>query len=107
MGDSEFPDPRPYRQIADRFRQQIIDGVLRPGDALPSIADIRRDSGHSRQTVSKAMRLLADEGLVFQTPGHPYCVTGNASALGTTTTAPSRPQVTDESPARHQPADHR
>ncbi len=57
-GQPGFPDPRPYRQIADRFRQQITQGTLRPGDPLPSIASIRRESGHSRHTVSKAMHLL-------------------------------------------------
>lgn len=76
MGEIEFLDPRPYVRIADKLRQQILDGELAPGDAVPSISDIRRGSGHSRQTVSKAMRLLAGEGLIFQTPGHPYCVTG-------------------------------
>ncbi len=75
-GETGFPDPRPYRQIADRFRQQITQGTLRPGDPLPSIASIRRESGHSRHTVSKAMHLLVSENLIFQTPGHPYCVVG-------------------------------
>jgi DNA-binding GntR family transcriptional regulator len=35
---------------------------------------LRRDYGHSRQTVGKAMRILEGEGLIFRVQGLGYYV---------------------------------
>jgi DNA-binding GntR family transcriptional regulator len=68
-------DPRAYRQIADSFRARIQDGDLKPGDPLPSIRYIQQETGHARQTVGKAMRVLEGEGLIRRIPGLGYFVT--------------------------------
>lgn len=68
------PDPRAYMRLAALLRDQITDGKLVPGEPIPSIAALRRDQGHSRQTAGKAMRLLADEGLIYRVPGLGYYV---------------------------------
>jgi len=74
MDETEFRDPRPFMLIADMLRKQIVDGVLQPGAPLPSITVLSGELGRSRQTITKAMAVLAAEGLIFSTPGHPYCV---------------------------------
>jgi DNA-binding GntR family transcriptional regulator len=61
-------------RLAALLREQITDGKLAPGGRLPSIAALRREQGHSRQTAGKAMRVLADEGLIYRVPGLGYYV---------------------------------
>lgn len=61
-------------RLASFLREQISEGKLAPGGPLPSIAALRRDQGHSRQTASKAMRVLAEEGLIYRVPGLGYYV---------------------------------
>jgi DNA-binding transcriptional MocR family regulator len=58
-----MPDPRAYRRLAALLRDQITGGILAPGAQLPPIGALRRQHGHSRQTVTKAMGVLQEEGL--------------------------------------------
>jgi GntR family transcriptional regulator len=73
------PDPRAYMQLAALIREQIATGELAAGARLPSIAALRRDHRHSRQTVGKAMRILADESLIYRVPGLGYYVSQDAT----------------------------
>ena len=61
-------------RLAALIRGLIADGKLTPGARLPSIAVLRREYRHSRQTVGKAMRVLEDEGLIHRVPGLGYYV---------------------------------
>jgi GntR family transcriptional regulator len=74
------PDPRAYIRLAALIREQIADGRLLPGGQLPSIAALRRQHGHSRQTVGKAMRVLESEGLIYRVPGLGYYVSCDVTA---------------------------
>lgn len=56
-----------YREIERALRARIAD--LRPGDPLPSDAELREEFGVSRMTAREAMHRLADEGLVLRMPG--------------------------------------
>ena len=67
-------------RLAALIRDQIARGKLAPGGPLPSIAALRRDQGHSRQTAGKAMRVLADEGLIYRVPGLGYYISQGATA---------------------------
>ena len=73
------PDPRAYLRLAALIRDQIASGTLAPGGRLPSIAALRRQHGHSRQTVSKAMRILEGEGLIYRVPGLGYYISHAAA----------------------------
>ena len=75
MTEAAQPDPRAYVRLAAIIRQQIAERTLSRGARLPSIAVLRRDHGHSRQTVGKAMHVLEDEGLIYRVPGLGYYVT--------------------------------
>ena len=74
------PDPRAYMRLAALIRDQIASGTLAPGGRLPSIAVLRRQHGHSRQTVGKAMRILEGEGLIYRVPGLGYYISQDAAA---------------------------
>jgi DNA-binding GntR family transcriptional regulator len=80
MMEAAQPDPRAYVRLAAIIRQQISEGTLTRGARLPSIAVLRRDHGHSRQTVGKAMHVLEDEGLIYRVPGLGYYVSATTAA---------------------------
>ena len=67
-------DPRAYVRLAAVVRQQIIDGTLEPNQPAPSITRLSQEHGHARQTCSKALHLLEDEGLLTRIPGLGYYV---------------------------------
>jgi GntR family transcriptional regulator / MocR family aminotransferase len=53
-----------YRQICDRFRNAIGEGVLKPGDRLPSARALTKELGLARGTINTAYSLLAAEGYI-------------------------------------------
>lgn len=53
-----------YTQVADRIRAQIAEGVLRPGEPVPSGAALARASGYSQLTCRKALRTLIKDGVL-------------------------------------------
>jgi DNA-binding GntR family transcriptional regulator len=67
-------DPRLYVRVLLSVREQITDGTLRPGERTPTIGALCWQFGCTRQTVAKALRLLADEGLLVRYPGLGYYV---------------------------------
>ncbi len=54
----------PYYQLAKILRQQIAAGVLRPGDRIPSEAQLCERYKVSPMTARRALTILLDEGLV-------------------------------------------
>jgi len=58
-----------YRQLRDRVVAMILDGVLRQGDALPSVRQVAADFQINPITVSKAYQELVDDGLVEKRRG--------------------------------------
>lgn len=71
-----------YRQLANRLRQQIVDGKIGAGEALPSERDLCDIMGASRVTVRKAIELLIGEGLLSRRQGSGTYVTPRIQALG-------------------------
>lgn len=53
-----------HLQVAGFYRDQILDGRLRPGDRLPSMRDIAETSGVAFPTAQRAIDHLRTEGLV-------------------------------------------
>ena len=53
-----------YQEIARRLEQQILDGQLQPGDALPSERDIMERHGVGRPAVREALLSLQKAGLI-------------------------------------------
>jgi GntR family transcriptional regulator/MocR family aminotransferase len=51
-----------YRQIYERFRTAIEQGVLRPGDRVASARNLASELGLSRSTIETAYNQLAGEG---------------------------------------------
>ena len=55
--------------LAERMERQIADRRLTEGDAFGTIESWRESSGYARATVSEAVRLLVDRGVVRIRPG--------------------------------------
>ena len=53
-----------HKQIAQAIRNQILAGVLRDGQALPSTRKLAQEWDVSVFTISQAMKILAEENLV-------------------------------------------
>ncbi|NVC28812.1 GntR family transcriptional regulator [Vibrio parahaemolyticus] len=58
-----------FRQLADQITQQILQGVWKEGEALPSVRNISADMKINHLTVMKGYQLLVDEGLVEKKRG--------------------------------------
>ncbi|HEY8346206.1 MAG TPA: GntR family transcriptional regulator [Symbiobacteriaceae bacterium] len=58
-----------YAQIKAYLEEQIRQGRLRPGDRVPSEAELAHQFGVSRITSKHALFLLAQEGLIYRIPG--------------------------------------
>src|SRR6267378_5552246 len=68
--DREWNDSQPiYRQLRDRVVAMILDGVLKEGDALPSVRNVAAEYRVNPLTVLKGYQQLVDEGLVEKRRG--------------------------------------
>lgn len=70
-----------YIQLANILRRQIADGLFRPGDQLPSEAQLCRRYQVSPMTVRRSINLLADQDVVSTAQGRGTFV--KALELGT------------------------
>jgi len=68
-----------YRQLKERVVAMMLDGVLKPGDALPSVRQVAAEYQLNPITVSRAYQELADEALVEKRRGLGMYVTEEAS----------------------------
>ena len=67
-----------YRQLKDRIIAMLLDGLLKPGDPLPSVRQIAADFQLNPITVSRAYQELADATLVEKRRGIGMYVTDGA-----------------------------
>lgn len=67
-----------YRQLREKVIGMILDSVLKPGDALPSVRQVAADFQLNPITVSKAYQDLVDDGLVEKRRGIGMYVTDGA-----------------------------
>ena len=80
-----------YRQLADRFRDDIASGVFAPGSRLPSLDQIASDHCVNRLTARKAIGELREEGRVYSVPAQGTYVA--RAADGGSGAAVARPPV--------------
>ncbi|MBT8099870.1 MAG: GntR family transcriptional regulator [Gammaproteobacteria bacterium] len=67
-----------YRQLRDRVVAMILEGVLRDGDALPSVRNVAAEYRLNPLTVLKGYQELVDEALVEKKRGRGMFVTEGA-----------------------------
>jgi len=59
----------PFRQIAAQLRGEITAGRYRPGDRLPTTAQMAAHFGCATATAGSAVRILREESLISSVPG--------------------------------------
>lgn len=64
-----------YTSIAAKIEKQIVSGVLKMGDRLPSVRLISRENGASISTILQAYYVLESKGLIEARPQSGYYVT--------------------------------
>ncbi|BDI30483.1 hypothetical protein CCAX7_25340 [Capsulimonas corticalis] len=62
--------PRKYERLASELRDLIRGGSLKPGDQLPTFAELHLKSGITKPTIIRAHTLLEREGLITRRRGH-------------------------------------
>jgi GntR family transcriptional regulator len=79
--DAKWDDSQPiYRQLRDRVVAMMLEGVLKEGEALPSVRQVAMEYRLNPLTVLKAYQQLADEGLVEKRRGLGMFVAPGVSA---------------------------
>lgn len=58
-----------YQQVKDHVLRQIADGTLAPGARVPSELELVQEFGVARMTVNRALRELAEQGLIVRVAG--------------------------------------
>ncbi|WP_106769789.1 GntR family transcriptional regulator [Paenibacillus faecalis] len=66
-----------YVQIEKQIRQCIMQGMLKPGDPLPSIRQLARNLGISVITTKRAYNELENQGLIDSIVGRGSFVSGS------------------------------
>ena len=58
-----------FKQLMDQIKKAVMDGLLKPGDPLPSIRQLANDLDINHNTVAKAYQLLERDS-VIKTKGY-------------------------------------
>lgn len=66
--DIDDPVP-PFEQLIEQVKAAVTAGVLKPGDALPSIRQLANDLDLNNKTVAKAYQLLTRDSII-ETKGY-------------------------------------
>lgn len=62
----DLDDDRPiYLQLMERIQHDIISGVYKPGDKIPSVRDLALDAAVNPNTMQKALSELERSGLLY------------------------------------------
>ena len=60
----ELDNDRPiYLQLMERIQQDIVSGIYKPGDRLPSVRDLAVEAAVNPNTMQKALSELERSGL--------------------------------------------
>ena len=61
----DYNDHRPvYEQIKENFKRLIVTGVLKEGDAMPSVRELAGMLGINPNTIQRAYKELEQEGFI-------------------------------------------
>jgi GntR family transcriptional regulator/GntR family frlABCD operon transcriptional regulator len=77
--DNKIPH---YRRLYELLRKQIIDGVFKEGDLLPSENDLCSQYNLTRPTVRHALDSLLNEGLIKKHKGKGSIVSNQPKGIG-------------------------
>ena len=63
-------DEKPlYAKVADSIRKDILEGIFKPGDALPTVRELTKTWECTPGTIQRAYHELTQQGLIISRPG--------------------------------------
>ena len=60
---------KPYQLVIDHIKDDILNGVLKPGDRLPGERELAEQLGISRNSVREGLRILENMGVTASRHG--------------------------------------
>ena len=103
--DAKWDESQPiYRQLRDRVVAMMLEGVLKEGEALPSVRQVATEYRLNPLTVLKAYQQLADEGLVEKRRGLGMFVAARCGRRADEGRAAAFPGAGVATHSRHDPA---
>lgn len=66
------------QSLLDAIHEAIATGSFKPGDPLPSVNELSRMSGFSRDTIVKAYNILKQQSVIESTPAKGFYVSGSS-----------------------------
>lgn len=72
----EKPGYTKIQSLLESINEAVSSGVYQPGDVLPSVNELSRLSGFSRDTVVKAYKILKQQSVIESAPAKGYFVSG-------------------------------
>lgn len=78
----DYKDTRPiYEQVAEKFKNLILKGVLKPDEQMPSVRNLAMELSINPNTIQKAYSQLEREGFIYTVKGRGNFVTGSEHLL--------------------------
>ncbi|MCR5107994.1 MAG: GntR family transcriptional regulator [Lachnospiraceae bacterium] len=66
----DFRDKRPiYEQIVGRIENLMIQGIIKPGDTIPSVRSLAMELSINPNTIQKAYSRLEKDGYIYSVSG--------------------------------------
>lgn len=77
-----FDSERPiYLQIIDIIKNQIISGILKPGDKIPSVRELALKFKVNPNTIVKSLYFLESDGLIYTDRTNGKFITSDLSII--------------------------
>lgn len=70
-----------FLQIADNLCHQVLEGLLKPGDRVPSVRDLAAEFEVNRNTVMRTYSILEESGIFDNKRGIGFFISENAMEL--------------------------
>lgn len=67
-----------FQQIADTLAHRILEGLLKPGDRVPSVRDLAEEFEVNRNTLLRTYALMQEAGIIENRRGVGFFVTSSA-----------------------------
>lgn len=71
-----------YLQIVRYFKEQIVNGVLEPGEEIPSRRELANRMKVNPNTAQRAYKEMEEQGLIYTEKNHPSKITTDQYILG-------------------------
>lgn len=70
-----------YEQLVEQLRRQLCLGVVKAGQAMPSVRQLATELGINPNTIQKAYRRMEAEGMIVTVPGKGSFISDDLAAM--------------------------